>query len=593
MISFFPNAASDAKAILAAMQKSQAVIQFDLDGKILHANENFCAAMGYELSEIVGRHHRIFVDPAEAESAGYREFWARLARGEFDSRQYKRFGKGGKEIWIEASYNPVFRNGKPYKVVKFATDITDVKRKAVEDAGKLEAISRSQAVIEFAPDGTILTANTNFCATVGYELSEIVGKHHRMFCDADYTASPAYGQFWESLARGEFISNEFRRVGKGGKEVWIQAAYNPVVDFNGKVYKVVKFATDVSERMTAISALGTGLKALADGDLTVGLESRFVPSMEQVRHDFNLAVCRLRQAMQEVAANAGTISSASGEIRSAADDLSKRTEQQAASVEQTAAAMTEVTATVSDSSKRAQEAGELVSKTRANAEHSGEVVGRAIEAMGAIETSSRQISNIIGMIDEIAFQTNLLALNAGVEAARAGEAGRGFAVVAQEVRELAQRSAGAAKEIKQLIGTSGEQVRNGVELVGETGEALEEMIGQVEEISVNVAAIVASAKEQAISLAEVNQAISTIDKGTQQNAAMVEESTAASHTLAKQAASLFSLIGKFRTGEAKVAQPPSREGARPAMAPQRLSVGNAALALAEAAASDAEDWEDF
>ena len=249
---------SDDSAIVAAIDRSQAVIHFDLAGNILFANANFCAAVGYELAEIVGRHHRMFVDAAEAESAEYREFWARLARGEYDQRQYKRFAKGGREIWIEASYNPLFRRGKPYKVVKFATDITAARQRAAEDAGKLEAISKSQAVIEFTPQGEILTANDNFCKTLGYELTEIQGRHHRMFCDPAYVGSEEYRQFWPRLARGEFIANEFVRYGKGGKEVWIQAAYNPIVDLDGKVVKVVKFATDVSERMSAVVALGGG-----------------------------------------------------------------------------------------------------------------------------------------------------------------------------------------------------------------------------------------------------------------------------------------------------------------------------------------------
>lgn len=240
---------SEASAVLAAMSQSQAVIEFDLSGKILSANPNFCAALGYELSEIVGRHHRMFVDPAEAASAEYRQFWINLGAGKFDQRQYKRIGKGGKEIWIEASYNPVFRGGKPYKVIKFATDITGQKLKSAEDAGKLDALSRAQAVIEFTPAGEILTANENFLNTLGYQLSEIKGKHHSMFCEPAYTNSEDYRRFWSRLAGGQFVADEFMRLGKGGKKVYIQASYNPIFDLNGKVFKVVKFATDVTKRV--------------------------------------------------------------------------------------------------------------------------------------------------------------------------------------------------------------------------------------------------------------------------------------------------------------------------------------------------------
>ncbi len=209
---------ADNKNMLDAISRSQAVIEFDLKGNILTANKNFCAALGYDLAEIVGKHHRIFCDGELAASRAYQEFWASLARGEFQAKEYRRIRKDGSVIWIEASYNPVFRSGKPYKVVKIATDITAKKIKAVDDAGKLEALSRSQATIEFLPDGTIITANPNFCATVNYDVKEIEGRHHRMFCDPAYAASPAYGNFWPRLAAGEFISDEFVRYGKNGKE---------------------------------------------------------------------------------------------------------------------------------------------------------------------------------------------------------------------------------------------------------------------------------------------------------------------------------------------------------------------------------------
>lgn len=595
---------SDAKAILAAMSKSQAIIEFDLTGKILTANQNFCQALGYQVSEIIGQHHRMFVDPAEAASPDYREFWAKLGRGEFDRRQYKRIGKGGKEIWIEASYNPVFRGGKPYKVVKFATDITAQKLKAAEDAGKLDALSRAQAVIEFTPSGEILTANQNFLVTLGYQLAEIQGKHHAMFCDSSYTAGDYYRRFWQRLAGGEFIADEFLRIGKGGKKVYIQASYNPIFDMNGKVFKVVKFATDVTSRVANVDQLAGALQALSGGDLTQDLSTPFIPTLEKLRSDFNATVDKLRGAMQGVAENAGAIAAGAQQIRSASDDLSKRTEQQAASVEETAAALEEITTTVTDSSNRAQEAGQLVRKTRENAEHSGIVVRSAVDAMGKIETSSAEIGNIIGVIDEIAFQTNLLALNAGVEAARAGDAGKGFAVVAQEVRELAQRSAKAAKEIKELITASNEHVKSGVALVGETGKALEEIVSQVQQVNGNVAAIVESSKEQATGLKEINTAVNTMDQGTQQNAAMVEESTAAAHSLAKEADNLFQLLRQFNIGTVpaahrghspRAASAPAlvKPSAKPVVSPARQMSAKLATAFNGNAAVSGDTWEEF
>ena len=357
------------------------------------------------------------------------------------------------------------------------------------------------------------------------------------------------------------------------------------------------------ERQTrrAVEALADGLQKLADGDMTHRIDSAFAGSLDEVRHDFNVSVEKLQAALRSVGGNANAIQAGSAEIRSASDDLAKRTEQQAASVEETAAALEEITTSLKDATKRAEDAGQLVERTRMGAEKSGEVVRRAVTAMSGIETSSREISNIIGVIDEIAFQTNLLALNAGVEAARAGEAGKGFAVVAQEVRELAQRSANAAKEIKALITKSGEQVNLGVTLVGETGSSLSEIVNQVQEIDQNVAAIVRSAREQSTGLHEISAAVNSIDQGTQKNAAMVEEQTAASHALATEASALNALLAQFRLGAGATASRPVAASAtehRPAASGARAlgnkltrAFGGGQAATASAAA--AQDWEEF
>jgi len=324
------------------------------------------------------------------------------------------------------------------------------------------------------------------------------------------------------------------------------------------------------EQQAAVSQIGVGLTKLSGGDLTYRLTEAFAESYRKLQDDFNAAVGTLQETMKEITGNSAGIKTGAGEITVASDDLSRRTEQQAASLEETAAALEQITSTVKRTAEGANHARTVVAAATTDAESGGEVVGRAIVAMKAIETSSRAITQIIGVIDEIAFQTNLLALNAGVEAARAGDAGRGFAVVAQEVRALAQRSAAAAKEIKGLISASTKQVGDGVDLVGQTGEALGRIVSQVGEINTVVTAIAASAQEQASGLAQINVAINQMDQVTQQNAAMVEESTAASHALAREADDLDRLMGRFQVGRSvAVPQPVGGRDARQS-APQRL-----------------------
>ncbi len=419
---------------LCAISLSQAVIELEMDGTIITANENFLRTMGYTLDEVRGRHHSMFVPPELRESEEYRQFWSELNRGEYITGEYKRVGKGGSEIWIQGSYNPILdADGKPFKVVKYASDVTEQKLMNADFEGKVAAICRSQAVIEFELDGTIITANDNFLKSMGYSLEEVRGRHHRMFVDPDMRDCAEYELFWEELRRGEYKQAEFKRVGKNGKEVWISGTYNPIFDLNGKPHKVVKYATDVTQR--------------------VKLEQE----AKEHRQRTEELIHEVIESANQFAEGARVIAESSGNLSDGAQNQAASVEEMTASVEEMTSAIMVISGSASDSKSRASGTAEL-------AKEAGKTRSDAVAAMRLIEKSSEQITDIIQVISEIASQTNLLALNAAIEAARAGEHGLGFAVVADEVRKLAERSSEAAKEIAQLIKESSRRVAEGAEL---------------------------------------------------------------------------------------------------------------------------------
>jgi methyl-accepting chemotaxis protein len=473
-------------------------------------------------------------------------------------------------------------------------------RKAIQaDADKRASESAAQAALtgKIVLGGSLLT----LIAVAWLSVAIIMGVRRGINGIAQATESLAGGDYavdLEPLARGdelgaivrglEVFKENLQRIDAMRAEQESSQAREAAMRDQVEAER----AKTQEAQVAVVHSLADGLSRLSSGDLSHRLNTPFSPEYEQLRSDFNAAMEKLHAAMKIITSNAGQIGVGADQIATASDDLSRRTEQQAASLEQTAAALEQITTTVKKSAEGAQNARAAVHTAKSGASRGEEIVRRAVSAMGEIEKSSSQISQIIGVIDEIAFQTNLLALNAGVEAARAGDAGKGFAVVASEVRALAQRSADAAKEIKTLISASSQQVGQGVSLVGETGEALQEMVSQVEAIDALVTDIATSAQEQSAGLHEVNVAVNNMDQVTQQNAAMVEETTAATHTLRKEATELRRLIGEFDTGEAPArssapagptarSQAPARPAARPA------------YASGAATATKLDSWEEF
>lgn len=600
--------------IIAAINEQQATAEYSLDGVILNANPTFLSAYGYKLEELVGRNHGVLVDRETTAEGKDSTLWETVADGEIIAGKYRRISKTGSVLWMQASYSPVRDgNGRIFKIVEIATDITEIENVSFERMAELNAIGQAQSVVHLSPQGKILDANQNFVDLMGVNLEEILGKNHSMFVDADTAQSDEYADLWKTLARGDSCAGIYKRIPRQGSSIFFQTSFNPVRDRDGSVIKILKTAVDVTaaevikqktesdrakmltQTNVVVDALNKGLRSLSDGDLTTVVHTEFSAEYEELRKNFNSAVTALCEAMSSLHSSAENIRGGANEIRHGAEDLSRRTEGQAATLEETAAALDELTASVKSAADGAEQANSVVSSARKDAESGGEVVRQAVDAMGEIEKSSEQISQIIGVIDDIAFQTNLLALNAGVEAARAGEAGRGFAVVASEVRALAQRSSDAAKEIKTLILTSSQQVDRGVDLVGQAGVALKDIIESVATSNSLVSDIASSAKEQAIGLAEINTGVNQLDHVTQQNAAMVEETTAASLTMHNESTELANLVSKFVIERTDSVTSTEEKSINTNLSEIEFSPSNlnGSFPKQAPAAANTQDWQDF
>ncbi len=579
-----------------AISKSQAVIEFDVDGTIITANDNFLNTMGYRLDEIKGKHHQIFVDEETRQSESYQRFWSELKAGNFFSGEFKRISKAGKAVWIQASYNPIEdMNGNPFRVVKYATNITEDKLKNAYFEGQLNAISKSQAVIEFDLEGVILNANSNFLAAMGYTLDEVKGKHHSIFVDPAFKNSPEYAAFWEQLRHGVYASGEYKRFNKSGKPVYIQASYNPILDQNGKPFRVVKYATDVTGRTLAVESIKSIMASLTDGDLLKTIEEPLEGDFKVLGESINNFIGELRDTIIQIHTAVETIDTASNEIATGNADLSSRTEQQASSLEETASAMEELTGTVKLNAENADQAKGLASQASEVASEGGKVIEQVVHTMGEINDSAQRISDIIGVIDGIAFQTNILALNAAVEAARAGEQGRGFAVVASEVRTLAQRSAEAAKDIKALISASVDKIGDGNVLVNKSGETMANIVTAIKRVNDIMSEIAAASSEQATGIQEVSNAVVQMDEMTQQNAALVEQAAAAADSMRQQSGELAQRVSVFKVGSnrkpSQAAEMQSLNGSK--ALPKEREVPKQRMKALNPAAPDESDWEAF
>jgi methyl-accepting chemotaxis protein len=509
----------DYEAQIAAIAVSQGVVELGLDGIIKNANEVFLSLLGYSLDEVRGKHHRIFCESHYASSNDYQLFWQKLNRGEYDSAEYKRIGKGGKEVWIQASYNPIRdANGKPYKVVKFATDVTAQKLKNSDYEAQIADVAQCQGVIELGLDGVVKNANEKFLSSMGYRLNEVKGKHHRTFCESHYANSREYQLFWEKLNRGEYETGEYKRISKTGSDVWITASYYPIRDLNGKPIKVIKYATDITAQK------------LKDAQL--------VKTLSETSSQLGAASSELSATAEQLLANSKKTSDQSSQAAAATEEVTKGIQTVATNTQDMSASIKEISKNTVVGSEKTKESMKKAQETNGLVTELGE--------------ESKKIGTVIKTISSIAQQTNLLALNATIEAARAGDAGKGFAVVANEVKELAKQTAKATEEISNKINTIQTSTTKAVSAIGEISRAVEEVnaislviASSVEEQTATTSEVSRVVTESSNAVRAVSVTIKDVSESANQNALGAGQLLEAAKGLTQLAVTLKDLVAKL------------------------------------------------
>lgn len=543
-------------ATLKALYANVAIAEFSPQGVFLDASPAFLQMTGYTKNELIGQQHSLLLPSTDRKNADYLAFWNNLRQGQPQTGDYHQINKSGQAFWMQGSYMPVrSANGKVVRVIKLGFNTTAAHEKASEDAAILRAINQSQAIISFTKDGIILDANDVFCTAMGYERHEITGKHHSLFVEPEYAASNDYAAFWHNLAQGNFFVASYHRLAKNNKDIWLQASYNPVFDDHGHVIKVVKIASDITPLIQSIQRISQALKSLADGDLCAEIEQPLFEALDGIRAMFNSSLSALRNALSDILYAAGNIRDHSRTVSEATDQLSLRTKQQITSLGETSTSIDQISNSVQELTDSTTQMRHITGQANSEASSSSLVIEGAVQTMEEINQNATRIANIIGMIDEIALQTNLLALNAGVEAARAGDAGAGFAVVATEVRALAQRSAEAAKEIKTLIGVSSKVVAAGVSSVTDARKSLALVADYIRTIDHSIDKAATGTKEQSLALRQVGAFMTKIDRATQANATMAEETAASTQSLASEAYNISHLLERFKVYRAPTSVP--------------------------------------